>query len=155
MPSAINPKVKRKIYGRTWPRARATVKVKAMMFPGVAVKVVSDNKEVLVVALEASDLAPPKEEATGVPSMAASQEEKTQVDTISGSTRSLNITDMNPSSLGGKPCSSLTARLLALLSLDLVARVLRANMVPQVGAPNRMTILDHPVDSSPSTETFR
>jgi hypothetical protein len=92
-----------------------------MVFPGVVVKVVWDNKEVLVVALEASDLAPPKEEAMGVPSMAASQEEKMHVDTISGSTRSLNITAMNPSSLGGRPCSSLTARLLAPLSLDSVS----------------------------------
>jgi hypothetical protein len=103
MPWAIHPKVNSRIWGRIWPRARVTVKA-------VVVKAVWDSKEVSAAALEGCNLAPKKAAVTGGPSTTPSQEAKMRVDTISASTRNLNITATNPSSLAGKPCSSLTAR---------------------------------------------
>jgi hypothetical protein len=78
----------------------------------VVVTAVWDDKEVLEAALEGSNPIRQKADST-----AASQEERMRVDTISGSTRSLNITATSPSSPAGRLCSSPTARRLVRLSL--------------------------------------
>jgi hypothetical protein len=69
----------------------------------VAVKGTSDNQGPSMEALEEQGRAMLENV------MAASRLEKTQGNTITGSTRSLNTTDMSLSSLEGKPCSNPSA----------------------------------------------
>jgi hypothetical protein len=117
MPLASHLKAK----SRIWGKARDRVGVKVLVVSAVAVRALSSLQEVSVVALTILVLEYPdlvlkypdlvlKEGATEDPSMAASQEEKTHVSIISGSTRSPNTTGTSPSSLEEEPHSSLTVQ---------------------------------------------